>query len=154
PFTLSDFLDYRDQNQTLEQIAAFSNIGLSLSGPEKTERLQGARVSANLFQLLGVDASAGRTLIPEEDEPARRHVVVLTYDCWQRRFGSDPHLIGKTLNLNGEGYEAVGILPPNFTLPIIDAEVAIPLAPDADPWRNVRSSTNFLRAIARLKTGM
>src|SRR5262249_40857368 len=104
PFTLSDFLDYRDQNQTLEQISAFSNIDLSLSGPEKTERLQGARVSANLFQLLGVDASAGRTLIPEEDEPARRHVVVLTYDCWQRRFGSDPHLIGKTLNLNGEGY--------------------------------------------------
>src|SRR5215208_4188850 len=60
PFTLPDFLDYRDQNQTLEQVAAFSTIGLNLTGSERAERLQGLRVSANLFELLGVDASAGR----------------------------------------------------------------------------------------------
>ena len=154
PFTVPDFLDYRDQNQTLEQIAAFTNVGLSLSGTEKTEQLQGARVSANLFQLLGVDPSVGRTLIAEDDEPGRQHVVVLTYECWQRRFGGDPQLIGKTLNLNGEGYQAVGILPGSYSLPIKEAEFAIPLAPDADPLRNVRSSTNFLRAIARTRTGV
>ncbi|HEX6733076.1 MAG TPA: ABC transporter permease, partial [Pyrinomonadaceae bacterium] len=154
PFTIPDFIDYRDQNQTLEQIAAFANIGVSLSGGEKTERLQGVRVSGNLFQLLGVDAGAGRTLFSEDDEPGRRHVVVLTHECWRARFGSDPQLIGKTLNLNGEGYVAVGILPPDFNLPVKEAEVAIPLAPDADPLRNVRTSTNFLRAIARTKTGV
>jgi len=151
PFSLSDFLDYRDQNQTLELISAFSNIGLSLSGSERTERLQGLRVSANLFQLLGVDASAGRTLLPDDDEPGRRHVVVLTYECWQRRFGGDPQMIGKILTLNGEGYQLVGILPRRFDLPVREAEMAIPLAPEADPLRNVRNSVNFLRAVARLK---
>jgi predicted permease len=151
PFSLPDFLDYRDQNQTLELIAAFSNVGLSLSGSERTERLQGLRVSANLFQLLGVDASAGRTLLPGDDEPGRRHVVVLTYESWQRRFGGDHQMIGKILNLNGEGYQLVGILPRRFDLPVREAEMAIPLAPEADPLRNVRNSVNFLRAVARLK---
>jgi predicted permease len=154
PFTLADFLDYRDQNETLELIAAFSNIGISLSGGERTERLQGLRASANLFQLLGVDATVGRTLLPEDDQPARRHVVVLTYECWQRRFGGDPKTIGRILNLNGENYEVVGVLPLRFDLPIREAEMAIPLAPDADPLRNVRASTNFLRAVARLKQGV
>ena len=112
------------------------------------------RVSANLFQLLGVDASAGRALLPEDDDPARRHVVVLTHDCWQRCFGGDPQLIGKNLTLNGESYQAVGIMPPNYSLPNKDAELAIPLAPDADPLRSVRSATNYLRGIARLQTGV
>src|SRR6202023_1131727 len=65
PFNLPDFLDYRDQNQTLLEIAGFGNIGLSLSGAERTDRLQGMRVSATLFQLLGVDESGGRLLFPE-----------------------------------------------------------------------------------------
>lgn len=154
PFALPDFLDYRDQNQTLEDIAAFSNIGLSLPGNERTERLQGMRVSADLFQLLGVEPSAGRTLLPEDDDPAQRHVVVLTYESWQRRFGGDPRMVGKTLNLNGEGYEIVGILPQRFDLPNREAELAIPLAPDADPLRSERASVNFLRAVARLKPGV
>ena len=153
PFTLADFIDYRDQNRTLDQIAAYGNIGLSLLTNERTEQLQGLRVSANLFQLLGVDASAGRTLLAEDDDPARRHVVVLTHECWQRRFGGDPQLIGKNLTLNGESYQAVGIMPPSYSLPY-NAELAIPLAPDADPLRTVRSATNYLRGIARLRPGV
>src|SRR4029079_17577499 len=84
PFSLPDFLDHRDQNQTLDQIAAFGNIGVSLSGVERTDRLQAQRVSANLFQLLGVDAEHGRLMLPSDDEPGQRHVVVLTHECWQR----------------------------------------------------------------------
>lgn len=80
PFSLPDFLDHRDQNQTLDQIAAFGNIGLSLSGVERTDRLQGQRVSANLFQLLGVDAEHGRLMLVSDDEPGQRHVVVLTHE--------------------------------------------------------------------------
>jgi len=151
PFSLPDFLDHRDQNQTLLEIAAFSNIGLSLSGLEKTERLQGLRVSANLFQLLGVNASYGRLMVPQDDEPGQRHVVVLTYECWLRRFAGDSQLVGKTLSLNGESYSVIGILPRGFPLPLRGAELAIPLSPDSDPLRNVRNSVNFLRLIARLK---
>jgi putative ABC transport system permease protein len=153
PFNLPDFLDYRDQNQTLLEIAAFGNIGLSLSGAERTDRLQGLRVSANLFQILGVDATVGRLMLPQDDEPGQRQVAVLTYECWQRRFASEAQIVGKTLNLNGESYEVIGILPRTFSLPNPEAELAIPLAPDVDPLRNVRGSVNFLRAIARLKTG-
>src|SRR3989442_5494702 len=80
--------------------------------------------------------------------------MVMTQALWQRRFGGGRELIGKTLNLNGEGYVVVGVLPPNFSLPIREAELAIPLCPDVDPGRNVRSSTNFLRAVARLKAGV
>ena len=153
PFTIPDFLDYRDQNQSLDQIAAFTTIGLSFSGAEATERLQGTRVSANLFQMLGINATYGRTFALTDDEPGNRHVVVVTHECWQRRFGGDPELIGRTLTLNSEAYEVVGVLPRGYELPIREAELAIPLAPDADPLRNVRSSTNFLRAVGRLKFG-
>ena len=153
PFTVPDFLDYRDQNRSLD-IAAFANVGLSLKGAERTEQIQGLRVSANLFQLLGVNASMGRTLTPDDDEPSRRHVVVLTYESLQRRFGGNAQLVGQALDLNGEAYQVVGVLPSNYPLPINDAELLIPLAPDADPLRNMRNSVNFLRAIARLKEGV
>jgi putative ABC transport system permease protein len=154
PFTLPEFLDYRDQNRSLDQIAAFTNIGLSLTAPETTERLLGVRVSGNAFQLLGVEAFRGRTLRAEDDEPGKQLVVVMTHDCWRKRFRSNQNLIGANLTLNSKSYQVVGILPPHFELPVREAEMAIPLAPDADPLRNARSSTNFLRAIARLKSGV
>jgi putative ABC transport system permease protein len=154
PFSLPDFLDHRDQNQTLEQIAAFGNTGLSLSGVERTDRLQAQRVSANLFQLLGVDAQHGRLMLPSDDEPGQRHVVVLTHECWQRRFGGDSQIVGTSLILNGEGYQVIGITPRDFSLPNPQAELAIPLAPDVDPLRNERGSVNFLRLVGRLKRGV
>ena len=154
PFTVPDFTDYRDQNQTLEQIAAFCNVGVNLTGSEKTERLQAMRVSANLFQLLGVDAGAGRLFVPEDDDPARKPVAVLSFESWQKRFGGDTQVVGKELNLDGESYTVVGVLPSHFTLPDREAELAIPLRPLTDPLRDLRSSTNFLRAVARLKPGV
>ena len=154
PFSLPDFLDHRDQNQTLEQVAAFGNIGLSLSGVERTDRLQALRVSANLFQLLGIEAAHGRLMLPADDEPGQRHVVVLSYECWQRRFGADPRIAGKSLILNGESYQVIGVAPQDFAMPNPQAELAIPLAPDVDPLRTERSSVNFLRLIGRLKPGV
>jgi len=154
PFSLPDFLDHRDQNQTFDQVAAFGNIGLSLSGVERTDRLQAVRVSANLFQLLGVDAAHGRLMLPADDEPGQRHVVVLTHECWQRRFGGDPRIVTRSLTLNGENYQVIGITPPHFSLPNPLAELAIPLAPDIDPLRSERGSVNFLRLIGRVKNGV
>lgn len=87
-----------------------------------------------------------------DDEPGQRHVVVLTHECWQRRFGGDPQIVGRSLILNGEGYEVIGIAPRDFSLPNPQAELAIPLAPDVDPLRNERGSVNFLRLIGRLKS--
>jgi predicted permease len=154
PFTIPDFFDYRDQNQTLDEIAAYANWSASLNGSGEAERVQGMRISANAFQLLGVEAIVGRALVPEDDMPGRQHVVVLSHGLWQRLYGADPRLIGQTLTLNGNSYTIVGVLPPQFIFPVQEAELAVPLAPDADPLRSARTSTNFLRAIARLKPGV
>ena len=150
-FSIPDFIDYREQNQTLEQIAAFANWSANLTGGAEPERLQGLRVSGNSFQLLGIEAVAGRTLLPEDDKPDSERTVVLSYGLWKRRFGSDLSMIGGTLTLNGDSYTVVGVLPASFFFPASDAEIAVPLKADSDPWRNDRNSISFLKAIARLK---
>jgi hypothetical protein len=88
----------------------------NLTGVGEPERLDGRRVSANLFELLGVPALLGRTFVPEDDKPGT-HVVLLSYSLWQRRFGSDPAVIGRALTLNGESYTVVGVMPRLVQLP-------------------------------------
>jgi predicted permease len=155
-FTLPDFIDYRDENQSLSGIAAYTPWSANLTDQGEPEQLQGLRISANAFELLGVEAVAGRVLATGDDAPGQQHVAVLSYGLWRRRFGADPQLVGKKLTLNGASYTVVGVLPPQFFFPtrIRDVELAVPLAPDADPLRGVRTSTNFLRALGRLKPGV
>ena len=153
PFSLPDFLDYRDQVTSLVSLSAVGGWSGNLTGRGDAERLIGARVSGNLFETLGVDAALGRTLEPQDDRPGGAPVVVMTYGLWQRRFGGDASLIGKSLNLNDVSYTLVGILPPNFFFPIAEAEVAVPLVPDADPWRLNRNTVNFLRLVGRTRPG-
>jgi ABC-type antimicrobial peptide transport system permease subunit len=150
---LPDFLDYRHQVSSLDSLSAVGNWSGNLTGRGDTEQLNGVRVSANLFETLGVNAVLGRTLEPEDDEPGSSRVVVLSYGLWQRRFGGDSTLIGKQLELNGVSYTLVGILPPNFFFPIPDAELGVPLVPDADPWHFDRNTVNFLRMVGRTRPG-
>ena len=117
-FTLPDFIDYRDQNRSLSGIAAYANWSANLTDRGEPERLQGLRISANAFEMLGVEAVAGRALLPADDAPGQQHVVVLSYGLWRRRFGADPQLVGKKLTLNGASYTVVGVLPPQFFFPI------------------------------------
>src|SRR6267378_1795941 len=131
--------------------SAVGNWNGNLTGQGDTEQLNGVRVSANLFETLGVNAVLGRTLEPEDDEPGSPRVVVMSYGLWQRRFGGDSSLIGKQLDLNGVSYTLVGILPSNFFFPIPGAELAVPLVPDADPWRFDRNTVNFLRMVGRTR---
>jgi putative ABC transport system permease protein len=153
PFSLPDFLDYRDHTDSLDSISAVGPWSANLTGRGEAEQLVGTRVSANLFETLGVDAGFGRTLEPEDDRPGSPNVVVMAYALWQRRFGGDASIIGKSLDLNGVSYTLVGILPQNFIFPIADAELAVPLVPDADPWRLNRDSVNFLRLVGRTRPG-
>src|SRR5262245_27712952 len=103
-YSIPNFIDTRDQNQTLDQVAAFANWGASLTDNGDAERVQGVRISAHAFQMLGVEAIAGRTLLAEDDQPDKPRVAVLSYGLWQRRFGAERELIGRTLTLNGDAY--------------------------------------------------
>lgn len=151
-FSIPDFIDFRDRNQTLEQIVAFGNWGANLTDRGDPERFLGARISANAFQMLGINAVVGRTLLPEDDLPGSPRVVVLSYGLWQRRFAGEWPMSTNTLTLNGDSYTVLGVLPPDFVLPGTDAELAIPLSPETDPRRTERGA-NFLRAFGRLKPG-
>ena len=153
-YQLPEFCDYRDQNKTLDALAGWGGWSASLAGDGPAERLAGVRVSAYLFEMLGVRAAVGRTLRAEDDTPGQEKVVVLSHGLWQRRFGGDPAVVGRSLSLGGESFTVVGVLERDYLFPNRVAELAIPLAPDRDPWRNNRSSTNFLRAIGRARPGV
>ncbi|MGH9869060.1 MAG: ABC transporter permease [Candidatus Polarisedimenticolia bacterium] len=155
PFNIPDFVDLRDGNDTLEQMAGIAPWNATLTGEGAAERLQGARVSANLFALLRVGASAGRPLVAGDDRPDATRVVVLTDAFWRRRFGASRSVLGRRLTLDGEGYSVAGVLPPTFVLPTMrDVDLVAPLAPDTDPRRAVRASIAFLRVVGRLKPGV
>ena len=152
-FSIPNFSDTRDQNQTLADIAAFAIWPANLTGQGEAERLPGVRISANAMQMLGVEPAAGRTLLPEDDNPNNNRVVMLSYGLWQRRFGGTNEVFGKALTLNGEPYTVVGVLPPRFVIPNAEIEVMVPLRMAQDSRRTERG-LNFLRVVARLKPGV
>jgi len=154
PFSLPDFLDYRDHTHSLDSLSAIGNWSANVTGRGDAEQLNGVRVSANLFEALGVNAAVGRTLESGDDRPGAPRVAVMTYGLWQRRFGGNTSLVGQPLELNGASYTLIGILPPSFFFPIPDAELAVPLVPDADPWRQNRNTVNFLMLVGRTRQGV
>ena len=110
-----DFVDYRDRNDVFDGLVAYAQRALTLSEGGRAERIQGLIVSGNYFTVLGVRPALGRGFLPEEDKTASSHpVVVLGYGLWQRRFGGEPGIVGKSLSLNGNPFTVVGIAPSEF----------------------------------------
>jgi predicted permease len=151
PFTLPEFMDYRERAQTLDGLAAYGYWTASLASDGVTERFQGARMSANAFDVLGATAAAGRLLQDDDDRAGADRVVVISHRLWRDRFGAAPDIAGRRVRINAEPYTVVGVLPPGFSLPLRDIDVVTPLAPDLDPLRHARGSVNFLRLFGRLK---
>jgi putative ABC transport system permease protein len=150
-FSLPEYCDYRDQTTSFEGLAGVASFNPSFADSGSPERVQGVRMSASAFAILGVRPLLGRTLIAEDDRNGARGIVLISYGFWSRRYGRDPAVIGRSVNVNGEAREIVGVLPASFALPNLDTEIVVPLQPDADPRRNVRNSVNFLRMVGRLK---
>src|ERR1041385_4675060 len=150
----ANFLDWQKQAQSFTGMAAMVEKSFNLTGVGEPERLEGRRVSANLFDLLGVPASLGRTFVADDDRPGT-HVVLLSHALWQRRFGSDPSVIGRALALNGEPYTVVGIMPPFVQLPGSSSRHDQLWVPMAFPQEEASQRGNhFLEVIARLKPGI
>src|SRR5262245_45702953 len=122
-YSIPNFIDTRDRQQSFAQLAAFAIWGANLTGAGEPERLPGVRLSAHSFQMLGVEAAAGRLLTAADDDPNNPRVVVLGYGLWQRRFGGDRNVIGQSLTLNGAPYTVAGVLPPRFAIPNAEIEI-------------------------------
>ncbi len=150
----ANFLDWQKQAQSFTGMAAMAERSFNLTGVGEPERLDGRRVSANLFELLGVPAMLGRTFVPEDDKPGT-HVVLLSYSLWQRRFGSNPGVIGGALTLNGESYTVVGVMPPLVQLPgyeNVSDQLWVPIAFSSE--EAAQRGNHFLEVIARMKSGV
>ena len=113
-----DYLDFRDRNSALSGLMAHQMLAMNLGRGEKPERVRGAVVSGNYFDVLGVKALLGRTFLPEEDRTPNSHpVAVIGYGLWQRRFGSDPRVIGQKITLNEHDFTIIGVTPAEFGSP-------------------------------------
>ncbi len=109
------------------EFGVYGGKDFTLTGRGDAERFSGALVSANFLSLLGVDPALGRHFLTEENQPDRSHVAILSYGLWQRRFGGDPQLIGQEVTLDGLNYTVVGVMPPGFQFPLLEAEIWRPL---------------------------
>src|SRR5438105_5073641 len=150
----ANFLDWRAQNTVFTGMAAMAQKNFNLTGVGEPERLDGRRISSNMFDVLGVQPRLGRGFLPQEDTPGT-HVVILSHGLWQRRFGSDPRIIGQAVNLNGESYSVVGVMPPGINVPSREKWKDQLWVPIAFPSEESQSRGNhYLEVIARMKPGI
>ncbi len=150
----ANFLDWQRQNTVFQSMAAMAQRSFNLTGVGEPERLDGRRVSANLFKLLGVKPILGRTFVREEDKPGTK-VALLSESLWKRRLGGDQNVIGRTLALNGESYTVVGVVPDGVRLPAYGNwrdQVWVPLA--FAPEEAASRGNHYLEVIARLQPGV
>src|SRR2546430_2514054 len=159
PTSFANFVDFRDNAKSVE-LASFTDTNFNLTGGDQPERVPGLLVSANLFSLLGVNPAYGRWFAPGEDKPGAGRVLILSYGLWQRSFGGNANLVNQTVQLNGQSYTVVGVMPPSFKFPpafstkttsdelISNADLCVPLTTDDVPLvRNIRN----LKMVGRLK---
>ena len=153
-FSLPEYCDYRDQNTSFDGLAAIASYNPSLSDSGEPERVQGVRMSANAFGILGLRPFLGRSLIADDDRNGAPAVVMISHRLWSRRWARNEDVVGRSVNINGETREIVGVLPRDFALPNLDTDIVVPLQPESDPRRNARNSVNFLRFVGRLKSNV
>ena len=145
-----DFKDLRTQNEIFDQITAIETTNFNLTDGQP-ERVVASVVSANFFDTLGVAPLIGRGFLSDEEQSGHQQVVVLSYGLWERRFGSDRSLVGKTVRLNGQPYLVAGVMPANFQFAgRRDAWVPLVLDAAIQPWRADRGNRGLL-VIGKLK---
>jgi predicted permease len=148
-----NFLDWRRDQRSFTDIAAFRGDDVNFTGSGQPEHLEVQYTSANLFTVLGVNPFLGRNFLPQEDQQGAGRAVILSYGFWQRRFGSDPQILGKSLTLNAANCTVVGVLPADFRFRG-QPDVYVPI----NHWVSVelydRQSHPGLRVVGRLKPGV
>jgi predicted permease len=115
-FSPGQYLDIKAENKVFEEVAATIDSSFNITGGAASERVEGARVSSSLFYVIGTQPMLGRAFTADEDEQGKPTTAILSYGFWQRRFAGDPNVIGKTLTLNGNTVQIVGVMPSDFSL--------------------------------------
>ncbi len=148
----ADYVDWKEQNKTLEQITAFDeSASFNLTGRGTPARVQGARVSASFFPTLGVQPELGRGFTPEEDQPNGPHVAILMHSFWQQYFGSDPKVLGETVTLDAAPYTIIGVMPASFKFPgDSEGQFLVPLQLN-EAQERLRQMMRIVHIIGRLK---
>ena len=147
------YVEYRDMTSSFDEVATATEWSVNLTGAGEPERLQGARVSYNLFSTLGVQPVSGRGFLLEEDQPGKNRVVVLSYGLWQRRFGGDRGLVGQTITLDGNSYDVVGIMPKGFVF-MVEVDLFTPVAFTSEDLAATNHGNEYLICVARTKPGV
>jgi putative ABC transport system permease protein len=156
----ADFLDFKHQSSSFAYLAAHRSLPFNLSGNGQPERVDGAVVSSEFFSALGVQALHGRTILPDLDPPGGTNVAVLGYGLWQRKFGGNAGMVGRTIEVDGVSRTVVGIMPPGFAFPAETelwtssrfAAIPHPLRQTADPA--AKRNTHYFQSFGRLKPGV
>ncbi|MGH9929524.1 MAG: ABC transporter permease [Pyrinomonadaceae bacterium] len=164
PTSLPNFTDLRTNNKSFEDLGAFADSNFNLTGGDQPERVIGIRTSASLLTLIGSRPLIGRLFLAGEDQPQASRVLILSHHLWQRSFGANQNLVGKTVALNGESYTVIGVMPPDFKFPpsfsatvassqyaMPHADLWVPLSSDAVP---IAREVRYLFMIGRLKAGV
>ncbi len=159
--SIGQYLDIKADNRVFDEVAATIGASVNLTGDGPPERLDGARVSASLFPLFGAKAELGRVFTSDDDKPGGERIIILSHGFWQRRFGSDRGVVGKSLVLNGNPWTIVGVMPAGFTfnkeiMPSVNGvqvvDFLLPL-PFPESARTNRAGEDF-NLFARLKPGI
>ena len=153
-----NFADWREQNHVFERMSSYYTNNFILTGRGDSTRLQGAVVNADLFPLLRATPMLGRGFLPEDDQPEKGQVVVLSQELFQTRFNADPNVLNQSMMLDGKNYTIVGVMPRAFQFPIQNEPVEFwtTVALDRsgkDPVTEARGA-HYMNVIARLKPGV
>ncbi|HJT26399.1 MAG TPA: ABC transporter permease, partial [Pyrinomonadaceae bacterium] len=156
--TSANFYDWRQQNTVFEHLSAIKITTTNLALSDHAERIDLAQTNADFFDIFGITPQYGRLFIPQDEQAGHEPVVVVSNALWQRRFGSDPSLVGRSITLDGRNYNVIGIAPPGFQYPD-KTELWLPplrLVPELYPDQDVTQTRRmgYLTVVALLKPGV
>jgi putative ABC transport system permease protein len=149
--SIADYITYREDSRTLEDVAIWNGTALTVTGLAEPERVDGISATFRLLPILGVQPALGRAFVERDDDPHSPEVVMLGHGYWQRRFGGDPGVVGRRITVDGTAREIIGVLPQAFWFMDMPRDVVVPLRFDR---ATVRLAGYNFRAIGRLRPGV
>jgi putative ABC transport system permease protein len=151
PVSMQNYRDWAQQNTVFERIAAVSWGSVTIGNGRQSAYVNGSLVSPSYFDVFQLRAALGRTFAPDEDQPGRDRVVILSHRLWSTEFDADPAVVGRTVRLDGDNYVVIGVMPPRTSIEFLDPQLWRPLTFEVPPPRGSRV---LRQAVARLKPGV